>query len=126
MPYESAMLGVFGYYRGPSNDYAQNHGFPKIQQRLDLYRQLIQRPLHSNWRQSGILALFEVPGELGEGDATVRGDVDRRITSAVPAVIAKPPGETSIEDAVWRISRDVPDAHPAVSTAGPGQSVRAA
>jgi hypothetical protein len=90
-----------------------NRGFPKIQERLDLYRQLKERPLHSNWPQSGILALFEVPGELGEDDATVRGDVERRITSAVPAVIPNSPGETSIEDAVWRISRDVPDAHPA-------------
>jgi hypothetical protein len=34
MPYESAMLGVFAVYRGPSNGYAEAHGSLKV---IDLY-----------------------------------------------------------------------------------------
>ncbi len=34
MPYESAMLGVFAVYRGPSNNYAEANGMPKI---IDLH-----------------------------------------------------------------------------------------
>lgn len=34
MPYESALLGVFALYRGPSNDYCERFGVPKV---IDLY-----------------------------------------------------------------------------------------
>lgn len=97
--------------------------FADIQERVDLNRQPEQRPLDSNLRERGILAFSEVPSELGEGDAPVRGNVKGRIASRVPTVVAHASGETSVEDAVWRIGRDVPNAHPAPGTDVSGDHV---
>ncbi|WAH99181.1 hypothetical protein [Arthrobacter sp. MMS18-M83] len=58
MPYESAMLGVFAVYRGPSNDYAEAHGLPKI---IDLYLGISRDGYHYNVNPEPFLASSLVP-----------------------------------------------------------------
>jgi hypothetical protein len=62
----------------------------------------------------GVLPLGEMARELREHDPLIGGDVERRITRAIPAVITNPSGKTSIKYAEWGTRGDMsnPDATP--------------
>jgi hypothetical protein len=57
--------------------------------------------------ERGVLTLAEMARELRERDPLIGGDVERRITRAIPAVISNPSGKTSIKYAVWGTRGDV-------------------
>ncbi len=58
MPYESAMLGVFAVYRGPTNHYAEARGQPKI---IDLYLGISRDGYHYAVAPKPFLASSLVP-----------------------------------------------------------------
>ncbi|WP_422935002.1 hypothetical protein [Sinomonas sp. P47F7] len=59
IPYESAMLGVFAVYRGPSNDYAEAHGTPKV---IDLYLGISRDGYHYTVAPEPLLASTRTEG----------------------------------------------------------------
>lgn len=64
MPYESQMLGLFAIYRGPSNDWAEERGTPKI---IDLYLGSSRDGYHYSLSPSPILASSRKPGTWDHG-----------------------------------------------------------
>lgn len=62
--YESAMLGVFAVYRGPSNDYAEAHGTVKV---IDLYLGISRDGYHFTVAPQPLLSSSQQPGAWDAG-----------------------------------------------------------
>ena len=77
-----------------------NRGLSEIEQRLHMHFQFEQGALDGKWPENSVLSFLEMAGEFGECDAPVAGNVERRIASLIPAIVANATGKTSIESAV--------------------------
>ncbi|WP_133804697.1 hypothetical protein [Kribbella caucasensis] len=64
MPYESQMLGFFAIYRGPSNDWAEERGTPKI---IDLYLGSSRDGYHYSLSPRPLLVSSRRPGSWDRG-----------------------------------------------------------
>lgn len=64
MPYESAMLGVFAVYRGPTNDYAEANGSLKV---IDLHLGISRDGYHFTVAPDPILASSQTEGTWNAG-----------------------------------------------------------
>ena len=90
-----------------------NRWLAQVEYCRNLESQFIYGTLDGKRNETRILALAQVPRELGKCDAPVRGDVEGRVACLVPAIVADASSKTRVEHAERGVRRDVANAHPA-------------
>lgn len=82
---------------------APNRCLTQVENGIQHDVQLKDRSDHCQRTQRGVLSLTEMARELREGDPLVGGDVEGRITRAIPAVIPDSSSKAGIKNVEWGI-----------------------
>ena len=101
----------FGIQEAPlaaaQTECAPNTCLTQVDNGVQAEAHLKDRSDDSERTEGRVLPLTEVARELGERDPLVRGDIEGRITSPIPAVVAEPSSEAGIKYAERRIRGDM-------------------